>query len=77
VTIQVRPTFTSKDRLREAIEEDPEKEIFVDPAIIGGRGRFAPTHMAQGEAIEVVLDHPQRRRFAKITRLGATKWRIE
>lgn len=79
MTIQVmsRTAAKSKKTLEVALNESAGLVNFYDPSIFeGSRGQFTGEDIKPGEKFPVVMDHPQRNRFATVSRKPDGKFKV-
>lgn len=81
MTIQVlsQEFSTSKQALQDALNSAPGKVWLHEPSVFhpSGPHDFPASHMTAGQSFPVVMDHPKRRRFAKITRKADSTFKVE
>lgn len=81
MTIQVlsKEVSTSKKALEEALNTIPGKVWFHNPSIFHDKGPhdFSGLRITIGESFPVVMDHPRRSRFATVTRLDDSSFKVK
>ena len=65
----------SKKALEDQLNRDPALVHFEDPSIFSPRS-FTGAEVARNQSFAVVMDHPKRMRFAKISRGREDKFKV-